>query len=96
MAKFIIEVDDDFIRERADLDLIKKRMETADGKSEFAKMMFDMLAYTSISKKLDEGVAEFRITRDMMDDDTKREYFDRYISDVLVLARMATPDKKSE
>ena len=96
MAKFIIEVDDDYIRENANLDVTKKKVDESSDKGGFAKAIFDMIAYSNIVKKLDKGETEFKITRDMMDDDTKREYFDRNAADVLMLAVMAEPNKKED
>lgn len=96
MAKFIIEVDDDFIRENASTDVTKKKLDESDGKGDFAKALFDMVSYSSVAKRIDNGETEFHITRDMMNDDTKREYWERNVPDMLMLAVMADSGEKKE
>ena len=96
MAKFIIEVDDDFIRESASFDASKKKMEESAGKNDFAKALFDLLAYKGINDRIDKGETEFHVTRDMMDNDNKLEYWDRNVADVLMLAVMAGSEKKED
>ena len=97
MAKFIIEVDDDFIRESASLDASKKRMEESGDKGGFAKALFDLLAYKGINERIENGETEFHVTRDMMGDNkNKLEYWDRNVADVLMLAVMADSEKKKE
>ena len=93
MARFIIEVDDKVIRNYADPEQMKEKV-TADTDGTHAmKVLFDVITATAIARKLDEGVTEFHITREMMDRDTSREFFDRNVSDVLGLAMMAMPDE---
>ena len=93
MARFIIEVDDKVIRNYADPEQMKEKV-TADTDGTHAmKVLFDVINATVIARKLDEGVTEFHITREMMDQDTSREFFDRNVSDVLGLAMMAMPDE---
>lgn len=96
MAKFIIEVDDDFIRENANVEVLKKKIDGCDGKGGFAKAIFDMIAYPSIARRIDMGETEFRVTRDMMNDDAGLKYWDSNIADVLMLANMAEPNEKKE
>lgn len=96
MAKFIIKVDDDFIRENANVEVLKKKIDGCDDKGGFAKALFDMIAYSSIAKRIDMGETEFHINRDMMNDDTLLEYWDRNIADVLMLAKMAGLEEKKE
>lgn len=96
MAKFIIEVDDDFIRENAKPATAAGKLCTEAYSASVLKGLFDTIAYVQISKKLDDGVTEFHITRDMMTDDNTREYYDRQVPDVLMMAVMAGRDKKEE
>jgi len=93
MAKFIIEIDDDVIRERGKFENSKKEM--TDGKDPM-KTLYDMVAFSSISKYLDKGVTEFHVTPDMMSDEPKKDFYDRNISDVCMLAFMATTDEKKD
>lgn len=96
MAKFIIEVDDKVIRNYADHEQMKEKVtEETDG-TRVMKALFDMITATAIARKLDKGVTEFHITREMMDKDTSREFFDRNVGDVLGLAMMAMPDEEKK
>lgn len=93
MAKFIIEVDDDFIRENANINASEKiDPEMPAGKA--MRQIFDMMAFSAIKKRLDEGVTEFRVSRDMMAAGIKREYYDRNVADILMLAIMAGTEVK--
>lgn len=96
MAKFIIEVDDDFIRENASVELAKKKTDEGDGKFGFAKALYDMIAFSVIAKRIDKGETEFHVTSDMMNDDTNRQCWERNVPDVLMLAVMAASDDKKE
>ena len=94
MAKFIIEVDDEYIRKQADTETAKRRINPNGSGGDVIKAMFDIIAFSAIERRLDEGMTEFRVTRDMMSDDNRRDFFDRNIADVLMLASMAQPDRK--
>lgn len=96
MAKIIIEVDDDFIRESASSAALLKRMDESEDKVGFAKVLFDLFAYKGINERIENGETEFHVTRDMMDDDKKLKYWDSNIADVLMLAVMADSEKKKE
>lgn len=96
MAKFIIEVDDDFIREQADPELAKLKMNPEGKGSDAMKAMFDMIAYSAIKRRIDKGETEFRVTREMMTDENKIEYWERNVPDVLMLVTMASLDKEKE
>lgn len=96
MAKFIIEVDDDFIRENAEIEVVREKMDPKMSGGAMLRAVFDAIAFKSIKDQLDKGVTEFHVTRDMMADDTKREYYDHNITDVLMLAYMANPYAKKE
>lgn len=96
MAKFIIEVDDKVIRNYADPEQMKEKVTAETDGTRAMKMLFDVITATAIVRKLDEGVTEFHITRETMDRDTSREFFDRNVSDVLALAMMAMPDEEKK
>lgn len=89
MAKFIIEVDDDIIRKKAGLDRPKENIDKAVDKGTAFRELYESFISWNILKKLGEGVTEFHITRDMMDSDYRRVFFDRNVSDILALALMA-------
>lgn len=96
MAKIIIEVDDEYIRERASREAIKEKFNPNASGGEVMKAMFDMIAFTGLEKRIKNGETEFLVTRDMMPDDNRREFWDRNIADVLMLAFMAEKEEKKE
>ena len=71
MAKFIIEISDEQIRALHDTD---KTKEQAENKKDPMRVLFDMMAGVIISKKLDEGVNEFHISREMMGDNERTRH----------------------
>ena len=71
MVKFIIEVSEEEIRKRADVDGIKNA--DASGKP-FPRMMMDFLTFCALEKKLDEGVTEFVVNHDDLTEKEQRIY----------------------
>ena len=89
MAKFIIEVDDDLIRKKAGLDRLKENVDKASTRNEAIRELFESMTCGAVLKKIDKGVTEFHITRDMLDNADGRELFDNNVADILALALMA-------
>lgn len=64
MVKFVVEVSDGYIRERADIDNLDKLMKSGDGK-DCLSFFADFMVFSSIEKKIeDDGVNEFVIKFD--------------------------------
>ena len=64
MVKFVVEVSDGYIRERADVDNLEKLMKDADSKGAL-NLFADFLVFSTIEKKIDDdGVNEFAIKFD--------------------------------
>ena len=64
MAKIIIEVSDDIIRQRAN----KENFNPNNGENPM-KMLYDLIAFGVIEKKINEGQTEFHVSRDNLKDD---------------------------
>ena len=65
MVKFVVEVSDGYIRERADVDNLEKLMKGADGKDIPLSFFADFVVFSCIEKKInDEGVSEFVVKFD--------------------------------
>ena len=60
MAKFIVEIPDEFIREHADANFIDK-IKASDGNSALRGMM-EFITYTGLEKELDKGNTEFTMS----------------------------------
>lgn len=92
MAKIIIEVSDDFIRQNASEESFKAKADKKD--VNLVKLMYDLIAFGVIEKQLKEGVNEFRVSRDELTDDTQKSIFDRNIADVLIVAGLAVKNEE--
>jgi hypothetical protein len=88
MARFIIEIDDAFIRERGDIEHLKKKGAAGN----VLKEVYDRIAFGMISRQLDKGITEFHVNREMMDG-VCREFYDNNASDVCMLAYMAMKEE---
>lgn len=65
MVKFVVEVSDGYIRERADVDNLEKLMKGADSKDNPLSFFADFVVFSCIEKKIDDdGVNEFVIKFD--------------------------------
>lgn len=65
MVKFVVEVSDGYIRERADVDNLEKLMKGADSKDNPLNFFADFMVFSCIEKKIkDNGVNEFVIKFD--------------------------------
>lgn len=91
MAKIIIEVSDDVIRQNANAESLKAKADK-EGVNPM-KLMYDMIAFGVIEGQINKGVNEFRVSRDELDEGP-RSIFDRNLADVLIVAGLAI--KKEE
>ena len=91
MAKIIIEVSDDVIRQKASAEPLKAK---ADEKGvNPMKLMYDLIAFGVIEGQINKGVNEFRVSRDELDEGP-RSIFDRNLADVLIVAGLAIKKEK--
>ena len=76
MAKFIIEVSDGYIRERANIDGIVER-----NKDDVARGMIEVMAFTNLEKRINNGETEFTIcSKDYKDaEETPRKAFNSLV-----------------
>lgn len=71
MVKFVVEVSDGYIRERADIDNLEKLMKDSDSKDNPLSLFADFVVFSNIEKKIkDEGVSEFVVK---FDKDARKE-----------------------
>lgn len=96
MAKFIIEVSDEYIREHADGEKMAEKMENSEGKEDALSALFDVIAFGKIKDELDKGETEFTITADDMDDDKGRKIFDSTVSRIGMLFIIKGAKKEKE
>lgn len=85
MAKFIIEVSDDFIREQAGMEKMMDKMKSSEGGIDAVAMIAEFFAFKHIKDALDKGETEFTYTADNMDDGKGLEIFNKIVSRVATL-----------
>ncbi len=73
MAKFIIEVSDEYIRDCADPDKIHARIVESVEKCDVLAAFADILTFSNLKRALDEGVSEFVLSEDKVADDEKSQ-----------------------
>lgn len=93
MAKFIIEVSDSYIRERADIDNLTALSMQENVK--FPRLMVELISFSSLEKKIDEGVNEFVISSDNLDEKV-RKLFNDTLTQVASLALITAKEKQEE
>lgn len=80
MAKFILEVSDEYIRKLADP---KRMAESIDDKTsgvDALSALFDVIAIKHVKDEIDKGTTEFNVSIDDMDDDNERDIFNHIMS----------------
>ena len=85
MAKIIIEVSDEYIRESADVEKLQKKF--GEKENGILKALFGMIAFKGVVKKLDEGVNEFTINQETLSDKGK-ELFENSIMEICLLTHV--------
>ena len=96
MAKFIIEVSDEYIREHADVEKMKDAM-GSEGKGRHPMaLMVDFIGFSVIERKLDEGVNEFRVNYDEIENEMAKKFFDNNIGDICNLVYMSSKDDEKQ
>ena len=83
MVKFIIEVDDEYLKEKFDTDKMISRI--SDEKS-LAEVLMDALVYSYLKKEIGDGVSEFTVSSIGMEGE-KKELFDRAFRGIVALAQ---------
>lgn len=68
MAKFIIEVSDELIRDYADFDRNQARLAEAVEKCDILSVFADMVIFGKLKSALDEGASEFVLSEDEVAD----------------------------
>lgn len=97
MAKFIIEVDDEYIREQSDLERSKAKLGDTDSDG-ILHELFNFTAFMAIRRKLSDGASDFHINREdiLTMGESTIQLFDNTLARVCMLGVMAMEKKESE
>lgn len=91
MAKFIIEVSDDYIREHADTDKLAERTIKENGEN-IARIVVELIAFSNLEKKVDAGENEFTIVHSELSNSEYANLLDTVLAQVASLAVIALKD----
>lgn len=81
MAKFIIEVSDEYIRDIANVNKIQANLSDAADKDDAIATFLDAITFSTLVKSLDDGVSEFVFSQDnLASDKSVRRLFRNVIS----------------
>lgn len=96
MAKFIIEVSDEYIRDCADVNKINANLDNAVDRDDAIAMFADLLSFSRLEKYLDDGVSEFVLSQDNLPDDKILRRFFRSILRDCATIKIAQEEESSE
>ena len=86
MVKITFEVNEEYIRKKAD---IKSMLESDNGeKASFPRMMIQMIAFAGLERELDNGKTEFIVKQDELDEKLA-ELFDKTSDEICILAHLS-------
>lgn len=94
MMKLTIEVSDEYIKERANINAIIEKAKNENGN--VAKAMLELFAMRAMESRIEENRKEITITRDDMSGDDELEMFDSVIVSVASLAIVSEKNKESK
>jgi len=92
MAKFIIEVDDNIIREKLEeLNNVEKFKELVKDSDDFLTLLLDMTTFSILKQEIEKGITEFHLQRDFL---SKKMYEAGYEWDAEKLEPRKVPKPK--
>ena len=90
MVKFIIEVDEEYLNAKTDA---SKMASEVDDANDLMKAMMDLLVFTCISKKVEEGIKEFTVSNANMEGE-KKTLFDNAFRAIAAIAQTEIAQKE--
>lgn len=98
MAKFILEVSDEYIRKQADPKRVAESIDDKTSGKDVLSAMFNVIAFKHVKNEIDKGTTEFNVSIDDMDDDKARCIFNGTVSrcGILCVMKQANDKKKQD
>jgi len=96
MAKFILEVSDEYIRNQADPERMAASIDDKTSGQDALSALFDVIAFKHVSDEIDKGTTEFNLSIDDMDDDKERGIFNHAVSHCGMLCVMKQANEKKK
>ena len=96
MAKFILEVSDEYIRNHADAERAAASIDSKTSGVDALTALFDVIACKNVRDEIDKGTTEFNVSIDDMDDDKARSIFNNTVSRCCMLCMMKQANEKKK
>lgn len=80
MAKFILEVSDEYIRKQAEPKRMAASIDDKTSGVDALSALFDVIALNHVRDEIDKGTTEFNLSIDDMGDDKERGIFNHTVS----------------
>lgn len=96
MAKFILEVSDEYIRNQADPKRMTASIDDKTSGVDALSALFDVIANKHIRNEIDKGTTEFNLSIDDMGDDKERGIFNHTVArcGMLCVIKQVNDEKK--
>lgn len=94
MAKFILEVSDEYIRNHAKSERMAESINDKTSDVDALSAMFDVIGFKHVKDEIDKGTTEFNVSIDDMDDDKARGIFNSTVSRCAMLCVMKQLNEK--
>lgn len=98
MAKFILEVSDEYIRNQADPERMAASIDDKTSGVAALSALFDVIAIKHVKDEIDKGTTEFNLSIDDMGDDKERGIFNHTVSrlGMLYVVKQVNEKKKQD
>lgn len=96
MAKFILEVSDEYIRKQAEPERAAASIDDKTSGVDALSALFDVIAIKHIRDEIDNGTTEFNLSIDDMGDDKARGIFNHTVSRCGMLCVMKQVNEKKQ
>ena len=96
MAKFILEVSDEYIRKQAELERMTASIDDKTSGVDAFSALFDFIAFKHVKDEIDKGTTEFNVSIDDMDDDKGLGIFNATVSRCAILCVMKQANEKKQ
>ena len=94
MAKFILEVSDEYIRKQADPERMAASIDDKTSGVDVLSALFDVIAIKHVRDEIDKGATEFNLSIDDMGDDKERGIFNGTVSRCSMLCVIKQANEK--
>lgn len=96
MAKFILEVSDEYIRNHAEPERVAESIGDKTSGVGALSALFDVIAFKHVRDEIDKGTTEFNVSIDDMDDDKDRYVFNSTASRCAMLCVLKQANEKMQ